>query len=443
MRQKFYALLLVCLMLLLTTLSMALTDEQVIRNATWYTQQVAPGISWKTCRFTNLFSSQQDIYVGTLDLNSVNVRLSFSYASGSGKTVSTFASQIPGTMLAVNGSYYNTANHIPVQYLRVTGYSYVSNLATAGTSALLADSTGRNVSVSYKSDISGGNWANLPQANIMATLYEILKNGENATLANDTYMCYTRHPRTAVGKTADNKLLVVVVDGRSSRAAGMTLPEMQVLMKALNCVNAINMDGGGSSTFWVKGYGSNGVVNIPSDGSQRAVANAIHFVVTATSNNNAYIFESRSGGQNFAYYSESGEWGNNDTPCNAIGVTAGLGTRYGSTYKSVAGLKKATFQPNLAQGGQYKVWATWPAAANRRSNITYNVKHQSGISSVRVDQSATANEWVLIGTYQFTAGSDGYVQVSNENIDISGSMYAGAIKFELITPSATENWINY
>ncbi len=440
MRNKLYALVMACLLIGMASLSFAITDEQQIRNATWYTQQVAPGVSWKTCRFTNLFSSQQDIYVGTMDLNTSTVRLSFSYASGAGKTVSTFAAQIPGTMIAVNGDYYNTANHIPVQYLRVTGYSYVPEQAYSGSGAVAADSTGRNVNILFKTNI-GGNWSVLPQSNIMATLYDILKAGNNATLANDTYMCYTRHPRTAVGKTADNKLLVVVVDGRSSRAAGMTLPEMQVLMKALDCVDAINMDGGGSSTFWVKGYGSNGVVNIPSDGSQRAVANAINLVITATSNNNTYIFESRSGGQNFSYYTESGVWGNNDTPCGAIGVTAGLGTRYGSTYQSVAGLKKATFQPSLSHGGQYKVYAAWPAASSRKSNITYHIKHSAGLSTVMVDQSATSNEWVLLGTYQFNVGSDGYVQITNENTDVSGSMYAGAIKFELLSP--TQDWVNY
>lgn len=58
----------------------------------------------------------------------------------------------------------------------------------------------------------------------------------------------------------------------------MTIDELALLMKDLNCVNALNLDGGGSTTMWIKGKG---VVNHPSDNGKfdhegaRAVANAI------------------------------------------------------------------------------------------------------------------------------------------------------------------------
>ena len=430
-----------CFIVLMSVAGFGQTAEQTIRNANWYTVQIAPGLSWKTCSFASLFNSKQDIYVGTVDLNQQNIKLSFSYTSGGGKTVSTYAAQIPGTMLAVNGNYYDTSNHIPVQYMRVTGYSYLPGYKYSGTGAVVSDSTGRSVNVLFKNNI-GGNWAALSQPNIMATLYNLIENGQN-TLSNDTYMAYNRHPRTVIGKTADNKLLIVVVDGRTTRAAGMTFAELQVLMKALNCTDAINMDGGGSSTFWVKGYGTNGVVNKPSDGSQRAVANAINIVLTPIVGVNETIYESATGGQNNAYYTETGVWGDNATACGAVGVTPGLGTRYGSTYTSVAGVKKARFTPLFSKSGQYKVYATWPAAVNRRAGILYRVNHTGGLSSVTINQSTQADNWVLLGTYTFAQGSAGYVEISNENLDLSGSMYAGAIKFEEITPSSVSNWLKY
>lgn len=91
-----------------------------------------------------------------------------------------------------------------------------------------------------------------------------------------------RHPRTAIGMTDDNNLIAVVVDGRHSNAHGMSIAELALLMEALGCVRAMNLDGGGSSTAWVKGLG---VVNFPSDNKlfdhqgERAVANAICFLV--------------------------------------------------------------------------------------------------------------------------------------------------------------------
>lgn len=81
-----------------------------------------------------------------------------------------------------------------------------------------------------------------------------------------------RHPRTAVGGTADGKLLLVTVDGRQPMAGGMTLNELARLMLHLGATDAINLDGGGSTTLAVRG---GLVVNSPSEGKQRPVANSV------------------------------------------------------------------------------------------------------------------------------------------------------------------------
>jgi hypothetical protein len=86
-----------------------------------------------------------------------------------------------------------------------------------------------------------------------------------------------REPRTAIGVSRDRRTLILaVVDGRSSRSVGMTLAELAVLMRDLGAEDALNLDGGGSTTMWLR---SDGVVNTPSDGSQREVAN--HLAVQA------------------------------------------------------------------------------------------------------------------------------------------------------------------
>ncbi len=81
-----------------------------------------------------------------------------------------------------------------------------------------------------------------------------------------------RHPRTAVGVTAEGKLLLVTVDGRQPMAAGMTLYELARLMIDLGATDAINLDGGGSTTLAVRG---GLVINSPSEGKQRPVANSV------------------------------------------------------------------------------------------------------------------------------------------------------------------------
>lgn len=86
----------------------------------------------------------------------------------------------------------------------------------------------------------------------------------------------TRAPRTAVGTTADGKtLLIVAVDGRASGGSiGMTQAELAAYMKELGCANAINFDGGGSTTMLAREAGTAGLslINTPSDGFERGVS---------------------------------------------------------------------------------------------------------------------------------------------------------------------------
>lgn len=82
-----------------------------------------------------------------------------------------------------------------------------------------------------------------------------------------------RHPRTAVGFSRDSTtLLLVTVDGRSTTSVGMTVVELADLMKELGAWNALNFDGGGSTTMVVGGR----VVNTPTDRTgEREVGSAL------------------------------------------------------------------------------------------------------------------------------------------------------------------------
>jgi len=99
----------------------------------------------------------------------------------------------------------------------------------------------------------------------------VLTAGVVAQFTSSSSLCYYRNPRTIVGLSKDStKLWMVVVDGRTSASVGMTCTEEGTLMKGLGAWNAMNLDGGGSSTMYVQGAG---VVNKPSDGVERVVGN--------------------------------------------------------------------------------------------------------------------------------------------------------------------------
>ncbi len=114
---------------------------------------------------------------------------------------------------------------------------------------------------------------------VMGGWPRILRNGANvaarapAEEGTISRNAEVRHPRTAVGFTRDGStLLLVTVDGRTATSVGMTLVELANLMKALGAWQALNFDGGGSTTMVIGGR----VVNSPSDKTgERDVGNAL------------------------------------------------------------------------------------------------------------------------------------------------------------------------
>lgn len=105
-------------------------------------------------------------------------------------------------------------------------------------------------------------------------------SGEKILLADGRRMVENDselHPRTAVGIDRDTgKVLLLVIDGRQSSSRGFTLVELARLMKSLGAEDALNLDGGGSSTM--VGAGKGGLVkvlNSPSDGSLRHIPDGI------------------------------------------------------------------------------------------------------------------------------------------------------------------------
>lgn len=82
------------------------------------------------------------------------------------------------------------------------------------------------------------------------------------------------HPRTAVGYTTDNRMIILVVDGRQASSRGVYLEELASIMHALGCHEAINLDGGGSSQLLVNGV----LLNHPSGTGNREVMSAVAIV---------------------------------------------------------------------------------------------------------------------------------------------------------------------
>ena len=82
----------------------------------------------------------------------------------------------------------------------------------------------------------------------------------------------TKHPRTAVAKLKDGKFLMITVDGRSEASGGIGLQNLAEILLEVGATDAMNLDGGGSTTMFLSGK----IVNHPSDKEgERKVSDAI------------------------------------------------------------------------------------------------------------------------------------------------------------------------
>ena len=143
------------------------------------------------------------------------------------------------------------------------------------------DGIKENQVVTAQYDLTG-DWADVDSG--VGYIHQFLKDGEILYQGNTTDdFVYTTHPRTLVGFKEDGSTVMMVVDGRglsSEFLDGASFYQCGEFMKRAGCVNAFNLDGGGSSTLVVRNEkGGFDVINTPSDGQERSVGNAVLFVM--------------------------------------------------------------------------------------------------------------------------------------------------------------------
>ncbi len=121
------------------------------------------------------------------------------------------------------------------------------------------------------------------RANGLGSYPSLVSDGALAVDPPGTSSFFTsRHPRTGIAITPNGRTLWVAVDGRNDAASGFTMTEFAELMADLEASEAVNLDGGGSTSLYVRDCSVNGVVNHPSDGGGtdhfglRSVADGIY-----------------------------------------------------------------------------------------------------------------------------------------------------------------------
>ena len=183
-----------------------------------------------------------------------------------------------GALAAINGGFFNMDRGGSVSYFE-THDSVIKRTTSPGMKWAVADSIlnaalilHRDSGLIIESFRSEDYYANSPHEDFVLVTGPLLIKDAKRQRLPDMEFSHLRHPRTGVGIT-DESIIFITVDGRSEEAAGMSLPELQAFLLSLGCLEAINLDGGGSTTMWTRDLG---IVNAPSDTSgERPVANAL------------------------------------------------------------------------------------------------------------------------------------------------------------------------
>lgn len=217
-----------------------------------------------------------DLHVVSLDLHAGHCDVVATRPTERRATVSDWARE-QRVQIAVNANFYDESTCGLAMgdgvlwhdaYTSQCEGSIAFGSAPWGTRVGVFDSTGftRHSPVSWARQIVTG----LPL---------LIYQGETYFDRHEPRVVYDRHPRTAVGVSADGGTLVLLVaDGRRAGVPGLTSVEMVPLLEEFSVRDAINLDGGGSTTLFIESEG--GVVNRPSDRRERIVGNHLGVRVT-------------------------------------------------------------------------------------------------------------------------------------------------------------------
>ncbi len=257
-------------------------DSLTIVSTHWEIRKVGKGIMHKYASIPHLYGGFQHINILTIDPKSGN---KFDIAV-SGKMMKT--SEIATdkkAIAAINGSYFNMRKGNSVCYLKV--------------GPELKDTT---TLIEWQARVTGAIYAYKGKLKLFPWNKQIegkYKKRKGTTLASgplmllngkeyDWSMCAqdfieTKHPRSAIAITKEGLVLLITVDGRlNGFADGMNIYELAHLVGVLGGKDAINLDGGGSTTLWLKGAPYDGVLNCPCDNGkpdhegERKVSNILY-----------------------------------------------------------------------------------------------------------------------------------------------------------------------
>lgn len=225
-----------------------------------------------------LFNSKQSINLLAIHKNYLaKFRIALGYSKTELKKTSEFGKN-KNALAAINAGFFNRDKGGSVTYLEVN--DSVINRSTPANKKWGKSNSLMNgafiITNKNKIKIETARRENYYEKSkrekaVLLTGPLLLLNSQKVKLP-DVDFVNKRHPRTCAGLTKD-RVVFITIDGRSKEAEGMNLFEVQNFLTKFGFTDAINFDGGGSTTMWLR---NKGIINSPSDTSgERPVANVV------------------------------------------------------------------------------------------------------------------------------------------------------------------------
>lgn len=260
-------------------------DSLTLVKARWSVDSL-DGLVLKRIHFIHKEFLGSNQYICVLEIPpDAPYRLAFSYEER--RTPTTTHARRHNAVAAINGSFFDMALHNPICYLRINGKELGVNTPQASdTIHRKYYQYGAMTLLDGRPQIFVPDSARLaeramPDSNIMTAGPLLIHCGKTMPMRDDKTFVTQRHNRTAIGVRPDGTVLLVTVDGRTKQSEGFSLPDFTKLLRWLGCCEALNLDGGGSTTMYIKGFPNGGLVTHPTDNGrfdfqgERGVSNCV------------------------------------------------------------------------------------------------------------------------------------------------------------------------
>lgn len=257
-----------------TATAQTAADSLALVSADWQVTGLQKGIVCRKASLPSLYGVPQRISI--LEITPKHYK--FDILIHQSKEETSKAAYRSGAVAAINGSYFNMKTGVSVCYLRkdkvVVDTTEVGTLATVSNGAVYIEKGKLKLLPWGKQDEKT---CQLKKGSILSSGPLMLLDGKACDLsACNRNFVNTKHPRSAVALTKDKKVLLIVVEGRKKGTAeGINIPELTHMIRVLGGKDALNLDGGGSSTLWSASLPGDGLVNTPSGSAERQVANSL------------------------------------------------------------------------------------------------------------------------------------------------------------------------